>query len=193
MTSFLESVLFGAVLGFSLAVPPGPMNAWIAAAAARSYRAGVVTGLGAMSADGLLGAIVYLVERSVDLPEVVRFVYLLGAGVMVYLGLRLLTSGPELPVEPADERTFVRALLIGLSNPFQVVWWLTAGVAFAYLGGLLLFLGLFGAILLWVALFPWAVQVGARRDPLVARGVRIASAAILLGFAVYFAVLFARA
>jgi len=74
-----------------------------------------------------------------------------------------------------------------------VVWWLTAGVAFAYLGGPVLLLGLFGAIVLWVLAFPAAVHSGARRHPLVERGVRYASAVILLGFAAYFAVTFAFA
>jgi len=190
VTSVLESVLFGVVLGFSLAVPPGPMNAWIAAVAARSYRSGVVTGLGAMTADGVLGAAVFLLERAVDLHAAVRFVYLLGAGVMGYLGLHLLRSTALVESDLPDERTFLRALGIGLSNPFQVVWWLTAGVAFAYLGGAVLLLGLFGAILVWVTAFPWAIRAGARRHPSFERAVRLASAAILLAFAGYFVALF---
>ena len=190
MTTLLEGLVFGIVLGFSLAIPPGPMNAWIAAVAARSYRAGVVTGLGAMTADGILGLAVYLLARVADLHAVVRFVYLLGAGVMGFLGARLLrevgSAGSDLP----DERTFARAVAIGLSNPFQVVWWLTAGVAFAYLGGAVLLLGLFGAIVVWVVTFPRLVHAGARRSPSFERGVRYVSAGILLAFATYFVVLF---
>lgn len=190
MTTILENLLVGVVLGFSLAAPPGPMNAWIAAVSARSFRAGVLTGFGAMTADALLGALVYLFDRGIDLHAVVRAVYLLGAGVMVYLGVRLTrksaSDAPDLP----DRRTFVRALLLGLSNPFQVLWWLTAGVAFAYLGGLVLLLGLFGAIVVWIVAFPGAVHAGARRHAWVERGLRIASAVILFGFAAYFVALF---
>ena len=190
MTGAAEAFLFGAVLGFSLAVPPGPMNAWIAVVASRSYRAGVITGLGAMTADAVLGVAVYLLDRSVDLHPAVRFVYLLGAGVMGFLGARLLApAGPD-GASPSDDRTFVRALLIGLSNPFQVVWWLTAGVAFAYLGGVILLVGLFAAIVVWIVSFPWAVRAGARRRPSFERAVRYASAGILLAFAAYFVVLF---
>jgi len=191
VTGDLEDLAFGVVLGFSLVVPPGPMNAWIAAASARSFRGGFVTGLGAMSADALLGAVVYLLARAVDLAGVVRFVYLVGAGVMGYLGVRLVRSsvldGGDLPVE----RRYLRALAVGLSNPFQVVWWLTAGVAFAYLGGIVLLLGLFGAIGVWIVGFPWAIHAGARTDARVAEGIRLASAGILIAFAVYFVVLFA--
>ena len=190
MTGLTESLAFGLVLGFSLAVPPGPMNAWIAAAAARSYRAGVVTGLGAMTADGVLGGAVFLLERVVDVHAAVRFVYLLGAGVMAYLGVLLLrrdrSGARDLPLE----RTYLRALGIGLSNPFQVVWWLTAGVAFAYLGGAILLLGLFAAIVVWVVGFPWAVREGSRRRASYERSVRLVSGAILLAFAAYFVVLF---
>jgi threonine/homoserine/homoserine lactone efflux protein len=190
MSAPLESLLVGVVLGFSLAVPPGPMNAWIAAVAARSYRGGVITGLGAMTADGLLGAAVFLLARGLDLHAAVRFVYLLGAGVMAYLGVRLLRVSPSEAGAAPDERAFLRALGIGLSNPYQVVWWLTAGVAFAYLGGLVLLAGLFGAILAWVLAFPWAVHAGARRRPGVQRAIGLVSAAILIGFAAYFAALF---
>lgn len=191
MTSVLEGLLFGVVLGFSLAVPPGPMNAWIAAVAARSYRSGVVTGLGAMTADGILGLAVYLLERAVDVHAAVRFVYLLGAGIMGYLGVRLLRPADPLARELPDQRTFARALALGLSNPFQVLWWLTAGVAFAYLGGVVLLLGLFGAIVVWIVTFPWAIRAGARRLPSFERAVRWVSAGILVAFAVYFVALFA--
>jgi threonine/homoserine/homoserine lactone efflux protein len=190
VTGDLEDLAFGVVLGFSLVVPPGPMNAWIAAASVRSFRAGCVTGLGAMSADALLGAVVYLLARTVDLSAAVRFVYLVGAGVMAYLGARLVRpSTASLGDVPVDRR-YLRALGVGLSNPFQVVWWLTAGVAFAYLGGIVLLLGLFGAIGVWIVAFPSAVHAGARRDARIAEGIRLASAGILIAFAVYFVVLF---
>jgi len=43
--------LLGALLGHSLAVPPGPMNALIAAWSLKSLRHGFAVGAGAMSAD----------------------------------------------------------------------------------------------------------------------------------------------
>jgi threonine/homoserine/homoserine lactone efflux protein len=120
----------------------------------------------------------------------VRFVYLLGAGVMGYLGTRLVRRPDAETGETPGQQAFLRALAIGLTNPYQVLWWLTAGVAFAYLGGLVLLAGLFGAIVVWVVAFPWVVHAGARRRPRVRRGIRLASAAILVGFAAYFAALF---
>jgi threonine/homoserine/homoserine lactone efflux protein len=166
------------------------MNALIASRAAVTLRAGIVTGFGAMSADLVLGALVYGLRSVVDLGSVVRYVYLVGAVVMAYLGYRILTSPPTpVAAEPAGLRTYSQALGVGLSNPFQIVWWLTAGLAFAYLGGLVLYAALFAAVLVWVLVFPYAIHLGTRRRPSVARAVLYASGGILLAFAVYFAYL----
>jgi len=166
------------------------MNALIASRSTLSLRAGIVTGFGAMSADLVLGALVYALRSLVDLASVVRYVYVIGAVVMACLGYRLLTAAPVPPTtEPAGLRTYSQALGVGLSNPFQIVWWLTAGLAFAYLGGLLLYVALFAAVLVWVLVFPYAIHLGTRERPSVARGVVYASGAILLGFAAYFAYL----
>lgn len=171
------------------------MNALIAGRSTVSLRSGILTGFGAMSADLVLGAVVFALRSVVDLSAIVRYVYVVGAVVMVYLGYRLLTRAraAAAPVEaPEGIRTYTQGLAIGLSNPYQIVWWLTAGLAFAYLGGLPLYMALFGAVLIWVLAFPTAIHLGTRRRPRLARGVALGSAFILLGFAVYFAILAVR-
>jgi threonine/homoserine/homoserine lactone efflux protein len=183
----LYDLAVGIALGFSLSVPPGPMNALIASVSTRSYRLGVLTGLGAMTADLLLGAIVYGLDATTDLSEIVRPVYAVGAIVMGYLAFRLLTRRGA-PLPPLhDTATFSRALAVGISNPYQILWWLTAGVAFAYLGGIVLLLGLFGAIAIWVVSFPRAIHAGSRRFPGLERAVVYGSGALLLAFVGYFA------
>jgi threonine/homoserine/homoserine lactone efflux protein len=182
--------LLGLALGFSLTIPPGPMNALIASQTIRSLRAGVVTGVGAMSADFVLLVLVYGLHTVVNLASVVRYVYLVGAVVMVVFGCRLLLRPAEGPTEDTSGiRTYSQAIVGGLSNPFQVVWWLTAGVAFAYLGGVLLFLGLFAAIGVWVVSFPYALHLGTRKHPGLARGVLYASVGLMFAFAAYFVIL----
>jgi threonine/homoserine/homoserine lactone efflux protein len=184
------AIVFGLALGFSLTIPPGPMNALIAAQAVRSLRAGIITGLGAMSADLVLAILVYGLRSEIALGPVVRWVYLIGAGVMTFLAIRLLRQPARPEVTPESEaRTYSQGVLVGLSNPFQIVWWLTAGLAFAYLGGLVLFVALFAAVAIWVVSFPYALHVGTRRRPDVARAVVYVSGAILLAFAIYFVVL----
>jgi threonine/homoserine/homoserine lactone efflux protein len=184
------AVVFGLALGFSLTIPPGPMNALIAAQAVRSLRSGIITGLGAMSADLILAATVYALRSEIAIGSFVREVYAIGAVVMVVLAIRLLRRPPPSDGVPDSERrTYTQALLVGVSNPFQIVWWLTAGLAFAYLGGLLLFVFLFVAVAIWVVCFPYALHLGTRRRPDVARAVVYVSCAILFAFAVYFVLL----
>ena len=143
-----------------------------------------------MSADLVLGAVVYLLQSEIDLSGVVRYVYGIGAVVMAYLAYHLLVARhPDGGVEPGGLSTYSTAFAIGISNPFQILWWLTAGLAFAYMGGLLLLAALFGAIAIWIVAFPYAIHAGVRRYPRVERAVTIACGAILAGFAVYFAVL----
>ena len=180
-------VAVGLVLGFSLTIPPGPMNALIASRAVGSLRRGIVTGLGAMSADAILGAVVFALSAGFDLRSVEREIYGLGAAVMAYFGARLLLArGGDGAREVGDARTYTTALGIGVSNPFQILWWLTAGLAFAYYGGLVLFLGLFGAIAIWIVVFPWALRRGAERSPRFEKGVTLVSAVIMVIFAAYF-------
>lgn len=181
---------FGLALGFSLTVPPGPMNALIASRSVGSFRRGVITGCGAMTADLFLGVAVYLLQSWVDLASVVRFVYVLGCAVMAYFGYRILAPRSGVPVaETGGLRTYSAALAVGLSNPFQILWWLTAGLAFAYLGGLVLFAGLFGAIAVWIVAFPYLMHAGVRRYPRFGRAVTWASGGVMVAFAIYFAVL----
>ncbi len=184
------ALAFGLALGFSLTIPPGPMNALIAAQSVRSLRSGIITGVGAMSADLVLGASVYALRSEVDFAAVLRWVDLVGAVVLVVFGYRLLRhrTGSE-PVESSGIRTYSQAVLLGVSNPFQIGWWFTAGLAFAYLGGLVLFAGLFVAIAVWVLAFPYALHLGARRYPGVAPGVAYASSAVMFAFAAYLVLL----
>jgi threonine/homoserine/homoserine lactone efflux protein len=184
-------LLVGLALGFSLVIPPGPMNALIALRSVPSLRAGVTTGLAAMTADLVLGGLVYTLHTFVDLTPIVRWVEAAGAAVMGYFAYRVLTreAPTERPVPGPDVRVFSEALLLGLLNPFQVVWWLTAGLAFAYLGGGWLLVGLFAAISIWIVVFPVALHYGVRRSPAFPRVVTLVSGVLLAGFAVVFALL----
>jgi threonine/homoserine/homoserine lactone efflux protein len=183
--------LLGLALGFSLVIPPGPMNALIASRAVRSVRGGVATGFGAMTADAVLGALVYSLHLAVDLGSVVRWVEVGGAAIMAFFAYRVFArEARPVPTDaPPDVRVFSEALVVGVTNPFQILWWLTAGLAFAYLGGLLLLAGLFSAIAIWVMAFPWALHRSTRRYARAPQAVALVSGALLAGFAVYFVVL----
>jgi threonine/homoserine/homoserine lactone efflux protein len=188
--SSLYEIAVGLLLGFTLTAPPGPMNALIASQAVRSLRRGILTGLGAMSADAILAVVVFVLSTAIELTTFIRPIYALGCGVMGYFGYRLLVPHPPSIAPPTGSvRTYSTALLIGISNPFQILWWLTAGLAFAYVGGALLFAGLFGAIAMWIVAFPYALTVGVQRFPLVERWVTYGSGFVMVAFAAYFAFL----
>jgi threonine/homoserine/homoserine lactone efflux protein len=140
-----------------------------------------------MTADAILGAVVLSLVRFVDLAPVVRPLYGVGAAMMIYLGIRIVQGGrrPAGP-PPGDIRTYSQALGLGITNPFQVGWWLTAGLAFARFGGPLLFAGLFGAIAVWVVGFPLAVHAGTARYPRIREGIAYLSGALMFAFAAYF-------
>jgi threonine/homoserine/homoserine lactone efflux protein len=184
------ALVFGLALGFSLTISPGPMNALIASQTVLSLRRGILTGVGAMTADLVLGVLVYALRAEIDVGAVVRAVYVGGAVVMVFFGCRLLLRARAPTAEQGSEvRTYAQAVLLGISNPFQIVWWLTAGLAFAYLGGPVLFVGLFTAIGIWVVVFPYALHLGTRRHADVGRVVAYVSSAVMFVFAAYFLIL----
>ena len=181
-----EDLLFGVLLGFSLTIPPGPMNALIASHAARSRRLGIIAGTGAMSADAVLGIIAFSLRSEIDLAPFTTAIYLLGAAVLVIYGLLVLRSrsGPTTELQPGF-KVYSTAFALGLGNPFQILWWLTAGLAFAFVGGALLFVGLFGAIAIWVVVFPTVIDLGVRDRPKVQQSIIVLSSLLMFGFAAY--------
>jgi threonine/homoserine/homoserine lactone efflux protein len=186
----LVALLAGLALGFSLTIPPGPMNALIAARSVRSLRAGVATGLGAMSADAVLGLAVYALHTVVSIGPWVRIIEAGGAALLLVVAYRVFrTSADPATGSPSDARAYSEALVVGISNPFQILWWLTAGLAFAYVGGAVLFVGLFGAIAVWIVAFPSALRYGVRRHAGLPRLITYVSVGLLVAFAAYFAVL----
>ena len=161
MLSPLYDLLLGMAFGFLLAVPPGPMNALIAAESTRSPLHGTSTGLGAMSADAIFMVLTYYFSRI--LGYYAHYLYIVGFFVMAYLAVSILRStfSPRRVVgDRSPLLSYFMGISMGLSNPYQVFWWLTAGLSFMNIFGILSVVGLFLAILIWVVVFPLAVHFG---------------------------------
>ncbi len=210
--------LIGLVFGFALASPPGPMNAIIAEeSVVRGWLAGVRAGLGAFTADACFFVLAYLgVVAIVDESALLQGLMVATGGVlMLYFAYgafedaRSASSFVDAETDE-DQKGFQKAFVLALTNPYQIVFWLTVGVhmlddkaidVFAnvpYVGQELagtlvvqagsptLIVGFFLGILVWVAGFPATlVSVGKRVDrfaPVVAG----ASAVVLAGFGLYF-------
>lgn len=183
-------ILLGMVLGITLAAPPGPMMAFITSLSVDSWKRGFLAGMGALSADGVLAAIVFGVSSTIDLGPFVRYIYVLGAVVMFGFGLLILRSRERVPPQARPGwQVYLQGLGLGLSNPFQILWWFSAGLAFAYAGGALLFLGLGSAIVAFVLGYTYLIHLGVGRYPASRPWIVGGFAALIFGFAGYFVVL----
>ncbi|WP_121822261.1 LysE family translocator [Halostella salina] len=216
MTNLVVTALAGIVFGLALAAPPGPMNAIIAEESVlRGWGAGFKAGLGAMTADAvffvlaLFGAVT-VVDR---LPTLRAAMVGVGGVLMLYFAYGAFTDATDGFVGDAeldDDRGFRKAFVLALTNPYQVVFWLTLGVGMLepgtldvfepmpYLGPALagtfvvatgtptLLVGFFAGILVWIVGFPATlVRVGRRIDAF-APAVAYASAGVLAAFGVVF-------
>jgi threonine/homoserine/homoserine lactone efflux protein len=192
------SLLAGGALAFSLVAPPGPMNALIAdETAARGWFAGFRSGLGAFAADTLFCALALsgaaAVARS---PEIRSVIALAGGLFMFYLAYEAVRDARTETVE--GSRGFTKALVLGLTNPYQIGWWLTAGVALVQpstldvaggsivVGGVTVLVGFFAGILVWITAFPALLARAGERLEGFERAVGYVSAAVLAVFGVAF-------
>ncbi|MEM0457832.1 MAG: LysE family translocator, partial [Sulfolobales archaeon] len=165
-SEIVKSFIYGFFYGLSLAVPPGPMNALIAARSIRSFSLGFSTGAGALTADLLFMILTYKTYELVrSLP--IEIFYISGGLYMLILAITILRSSEESQRGNSNPdnssrilMAYVTSLVLGVTNPYQILWWLTAGLSFISIFGFSAVLGLFIAILLWIILFPLAVRKG---------------------------------
>ena len=209
--------LAGIVFGLALAAPPGPMNAIIAEeSVVGGWPAGFRAGLGAMVADvvffmlAVVGAVSVVARR----PGVRAAMVTVGGLLMLYFALDAARNArsalaPD-EAEDGSGRGFQKAFVLGLTNPYQILFWLTVGIGLLDPGqidvlarvpglgdaltGLLvvqtgsaaLIVGLFGGVVVWIVGFPAALVAAGRRVDALAPVVAGASALVLGGFGVVF-------
>ncbi|MCK4443880.1 MAG: LysE family transporter [Thermoplasmata archaeon] len=191
------SLILGIGLGLSIAAPPGPVNATIARdTVTRSRLSGMLVGFGAMTADAIFLVITLIVGSAVHLSGIQQgAIFILGAGVMFLMSFFTIRSFRERDevLEKAESRiqhrSYIAGLTIGLTNPYQIFWWLTAGLSSINLFGPALIAGFFIGILLWIMLFPYLLDLGVKRFSKLYAAVMIFSIATLLIFAIWFAIL----
>ncbi|MFC7045154.1 LysE family translocator [Halobacteriaceae archaeon GCM10025711] len=197
------AVVVGAVLGLSLAAPPGPMNAVIAEESViRGWRSGFTAGLGAMSADAIFFVLAYLGVVAVlqRLPTLQSTMVGFGGLLMLYFAYGTVQDASATFRADGDAgKGFRKAFVLALTNPFQILWWLTAGVGMleattvevfgrtlTTTGGPLTVAGFFGGIVVWIVGFPAALVLAGERLDSFATGVAYVSALVLALFGVLF-------
>jgi len=221
MTSPLVTLSAGLLFGIALAAPPGPMNAIIADESVfGGWIAGFTAGLGAMTADAIFFVLALLgVVAFVEQFPLVRAVMIgVGGALMLYFAygaaadIRSSFRG-SVDVERPETRAttgFRKAFVLALTNPYQILFWLTIGVGMLqpgqvdvlaqmpYVGDSLanlvvvdtgspaLIVGFFGGIVVWITSFPAALVGAERRVDAFAPIVAGISAVVLAAFGVLF-------
>lgn len=177
------------VLGVSLAGPPGPVTAVMVRRASDSIMRGVIVGMGAMTADFTLMILTFIFRSKVGLSSYDPVIYLVGAFFFVLLAILILRSKEGAPPRNYSSG-YLAGLSIGLINPLQIGWWLTAGLSFYTKFGLLPFYFLFVGIVFWVIFLSVLVyKFSTKYGRLVNFGIKIFSFASLIAFGIYFAYL----
>ncbi|MGC8505720.1 MAG: LysE family translocator [Thermoplasmata archaeon] len=178
--------ILGIFLGVSLAGPPGPVTAILVKKASVSVPAGVSVGLGAMSADFILMMITFFIGTTLITTTLEAYVFIVGSAFFLILAVLSLKSQES--NGSATGNGYFSGLLIGIVNPFQIGWWVTAGLSVFKEFGFFPFYFMFVGIIGWVLFLSLAVRRSTLRFGEKATDVvRIFSFAILVLFAVYFA------
>src|SRR5208337_1568989 len=88
------SLVAGILIGLSLAVPPGPMNAIIAAESVRkSYVNGIKLGMGAMTADAIFLAVTLVGVTVLFTGDNVKLIVsVAGAIILAYIAITTIKS-----------------------------------------------------------------------------------------------------
>ncbi|MFB6172863.1 MAG: LysE family translocator [Haloarculaceae archaeon] len=214
--ALLATLVAGAVFGLALAAPPGPMNAIIAEESVlRGWLSGFTAGLGAMLADlcFFLLSLAGVVAVVREFPLLQGTMVAVGGVLMLYFAYGAARNAQatfRAQADHGESKGFRKAFALALTNPYQILFWLTIGVGLLtpgqqdllaqtpYVGDALagvlvvetgspaLVAGLFGGIAVWIVGFPATLVTAERRVEALAPAVAYASAAVLGGFGVYF-------
>ena len=163
----LSILLQGIVIGFSIAAPVGPIGVLcIRRTLAHGRLAGLISGLGAATADAIYGCIAgfgltFISQFLVDQQNLLRLV---GGLFLLFLGIKtFFAKGSEEIVENSAQDLFgayLSTFFLTLTNPLTILFFVAVfagmGVVNAdgnYISALMLVLGVFtGSILWWTLL-----------------------------------------
>lgn len=182
-------------MGLSIAAPPGPVIAVMAAEAVRGRaRRSILTGLGACTGDAVwlslaaLGFVAFLEGR----PRALGALGLAGAALLLWMAWRTLGSARGGLAGATLPGSYRIGFLTVLTSPFSLAWWLASGPVLIASWGAAGIAGMFAALVAYSVAFTYALRwIGARFERTMA-AVAYVSVAMLAGFGVYVAVESAR-
>jgi len=150
--------------------------------------------LGATVADGVFFVLTYFgVARLVD-PGERSVLFVVGGAFLLYLAFSTATKiRPALsawpqgaPERPAGKSSFTLGLTMGLTNPYQLGWWIAIGANMIADYGLSIAIGFFAGIVAWTLILTGTVHAGVRRYQRLAPIIAALSAVIMAAFGVWF-------
>ncbi|HSO18984.1 MAG TPA: LysE family transporter [Desulfosarcina sp.] len=190
----------GLIFGFSIAAPVGPIGILcIRRSLAGGWPAGLSTGMGAATADGLYGCVAAfgLAGLAGLLVDQRDWIHLLGGLFLCYLGLRIFfgTKDAQAATGPPSQnstRGYLAALLLTLTNPMTILSFTAVfagmGLGGAHTGRLdaaWLVAGVVaGSMLWWMILSTASSLFRTRVDAGVMRWINRISGTVLAGFGV---------
>jgi threonine/homoserine/homoserine lactone efflux protein len=198
MSSVPGLFLQGAVLGFSIAAPVGPIGVLcIRRTLQNGFRSGLASGMGAASADAVYGMIAAagLTLAADSLVRQQTWLGLVGGAFLLYLGVQTFRSPtPAMGGETVKGNTlfgdYLSTFVLTLSNPITIFSFIAlfggmrAGADFA-LSAFILVAGVFsGSALWWMALSGGVGILRGRFNAAVMGWVNRAAGVVILGFAV---------
>jgi threonine/homoserine/homoserine lactone efflux protein len=188
----VQVFIAGGALGLSLAMPPGPINALIAAESAqgRALR-GFLVGAGAMTADTIFLIVSYSLGSLLSIEGLLKgALYMISAVILTYMAFLTYRSRRKAVREEVTGKSihlpYIMGLTIGITNPLQIAWWLSVGLSLIVSIGPAIIAGFFMGILLWIIAFPLLIMWAAGKVPRLYVIVIYASTILLLIFAGWF-------
>jgi threonine/homoserine/homoserine lactone efflux protein len=196
----MHFLVIGLIIGFSIAAPVGPVGVLcIRRTLAEGRLHGLVSGLGAATADAIYGGIAgfgltFISDILVQQQIWLRF---FGGVFLCFLGLKTLLAKPS-EKSPSEKRTgllgsYGSTFFLTLTNPMTI---LSFAAVFAGIGlgstlvdygsaALLVFSVFAGSALWWLILSGSVSLLRKKVTPRVLRWINMVSGAIIMGFGVF--------
>ena len=193
----ISFLLRGLIIGFSIAAPVGPIGVLcIRRTLAEGRGSGLVSGLGAATADAIYGFIAGfgLTFISNFLISQLVWLRLIGGGFLCYLGLRTFLSKPVEHVASAKGNglfgSYVSTFFLTVTNPMTILFFAAifaglgvGGAGGNYVSAAVLVLGVFIGSALWWFILSGVVSVFRTKfNPHKLRWVNRISGIIITGF-----------
>ena len=183
-----HAALAGALLGLSLAAPPGPVTAIMVSASLHGrLRQAFLTACGAISADlcWLTLSILGVLTVFRDHPRWLGYLGLAGAALLLWMAWGAWTSARRGIQDSQTPGSWKLGFFTVLTSPISLAWWLANGALLYTSWGLPGIVAMFLSLVVYSALFCQAFRWLGSRAARVAVGMAYASVLVLAGFGIY--------